>query len=146
MNRRSFLISFGKLGFAAISGWVVLKPLEKVAQASGLLGRVSAHPKLRDGLQIKPFRNGYQISRVGQNAERICYINDSGYNVLRHVNGKNTVDAISSHILGHRECSAADAAKCSAGVARFVAELGIAGLLEEPFRVQVVQAEYSQKA
>jgi hypothetical protein len=143
MTRRTFLITLGKIGVTAISGWVIpssLKSIVKVVSSSNLSVEC---PALKSGLELRAVEDGVQIfdrKNLSHTKPR-CFVNAAGYSVIKLLNGKNGLENISRHLLGDKKVTVAEVDKCTAGIAQFVAELGMAGLLKAPFHVEIVNAE-----
>lgn len=139
MNRRKFLYSIAG-GTAAIAGWVLIPgftdlPISKRRSddpfCPGLAGQIAFRTTPRGGEVMRADDQGVE--------QVVCEVNEFGLSIVRNLNGKNTLQDLARELhagfdpehLGHTEAS----------VASFLAILAQAGVLSEPFFVNLHASE-----
>jgi hypothetical protein len=73
----------------------------------------------------------------------VCAVNHLGLRVIKHMDGEKTVEDIARDLLVHLDAPRSDTESFKSSVAMFMAELASAGLLSQPFFVDIHAREIS---
>ncbi|HNY30149.1 MAG TPA: PqqD family protein [Fibrobacteria bacterium] len=139
-SRRKFLIA---LGAGAMAGWLA---------SPGILPRISptrprnhgGHcPVLADGIAPRTTARARELVRIDSSRaiHVVGEINESAWKVLSRMDGLHTVEDIARAMATSHPSGDPDA--CRSAIALFLAELAMAGLLAEPFHVDIHRTEFS---
>jgi len=132
LSRRNFEIAFGAAVGSGILGYLLVRPAP-APQPAPIVN--SPRPRLRKGLAFEgPAADGLTSVRLPDGS--LCAVNAPGAEVLRCLDGAHTIEQI-ARAAGQRAGVAADAS-LTARMACFVAQLGAAGFLDQPFYAQIV--------
>jgi hypothetical protein len=143
-TRRQFVYAVGGVVGISVAGWVLLDRVRgrpgHVASSETL---VPSRPKLRSDLTIQADVDGANIYRTldGTKTELVCRVNESGLHLLREVDGRHTVSELARSLLAKMGRSPDLIESTESTVAAFLAELGAAGLLIQPFYTNIERAE-----
>lgn len=139
VRRRDFLYVLA-VGTAAVAGWVLLprRPSAPPAPTDNPF-----HPQIAREFRVRQTTSGGEILRPdGRGGEHVvCQVNACGFTIVEHLDGKHTLDEIARGIHGGH--AAEDLGHTTASVASFLATLAQAGILSEPFFVNLESAEVS---
>ncbi|MDR0749676.1 MAG: PqqD family protein [Tannerellaceae bacterium] len=135
MDRRDFLFRLGLGTTLSIAGVFTVDD----ALPAGFTGSQelpeppSGFPELSKDV-AKRFEDDKLILSGGRTN---CYVNKTGGKVIEWMDGKNSLQAISSHISEYYSVEHTDTLESS--VAMFICQLGEAGLLASPFYVTMYE-------
>jgi len=139
MNRREFLYAVGS-ATTGIAGWVLIpgysSPHSQKEQAD-----IDFCPRLAKDISFRRMRGGGEFVRSDELGAPsvVCYINACGLKVIEELNGEQTVQDLAEKI--HEGFNPAKLEQTEASVASFLALLAQAGLLAEPFFVNLHAVE-----
>ena len=139
-TRRHFLYLMGSAAGVALGGWVLDLSIKEADMVEMTSSAGASLPCLRSGLTIIPTESGAEIFENGR-GEPVCGVNRIGLRVLEQLNGKKTVEELASDMRSYTSEPDTDLEKIQSNVARFIAELGSAGLLRDPFYVNIYNRE-----
>ena len=139
MNRKEFLYALGS-GAGAIAGWVFIPGCTNLPSPKG---RADSHfcPRLAKDVAWRRIPGGGELAEPDEKGTLrvVCRANGYGLKVIEGLNGRNTVQALAEKI--HKGFDPAQLEHTEASVASFLATLAQAGLLSEPFFVDLYAAE-----
>ncbi|MGE5458855.1 MAG: hypothetical protein ACM3NJ_00235, partial [Methanobacterium sp.] len=99
-------------------------------------------PSLKEELSIIHIENGAEIiTEQGSRRKTLCQINQAGQLVLKHMNGKNSVEEISRLAARELNILPQEIQPFSSGIAAFIAALGEACLLKQGYYVNIYRRE-----
>ncbi len=139
MNRRTFTYAVGGVA-AGIAGWVLVprcsKPRPEQDPADS-----GFRPRLAEDVTYQEALRGAEIVRPDEQGEPrvVCQVNECGLKLLERMNGEQTLHNLAAGI--HEGSDPATLGHTEASVALFVAMLAQAGLLSEPFFVNLHSVE-----
>lgn len=141
MNRRDFLFTLGR-GSVGLAGWVLLGNLIPTPARSEPPG--SDHcPRLVKNVVLK-YDNGVgellQPDTTGS-LVILCQTNAMGWRLVEHLDGKHSIQSLTNLI--HTGYDSVYLEKTETAVVSLIAMLAQAGLLEEPFFVNIHSIETS---
>jgi len=139
MNRAEFLISVGG-ATAVIAGWVLFPAVGR-AQKDRESATIEAHPRLAPDFNLRVTNDGGELIWQVERGKPVVvgHLNDQGSTVVANMDGRTTIQDLARTI--HRGSDPAKLNQTEASVALFLATLAQAGLLAEPFYVNVHEAE-----
>jgi hypothetical protein len=139
MNRREFLYALGG-GSAAIIGWVLLPGLSQPSHAMPA-PQGEFRPRLAPGISYRMTPDGGQILRTvsGGLPSIVGQLNDHGLRLVEALDGTRSVSQLAAHLRGRAEPR--HQANTETAVVKFLATLAQAGLLTEPFFVNLYDAQ-----
>ena len=141
-TRRAFLYAVGGAAGAAIAGWVLISQTRRPRTPSLPSENSPRGPALSRDLAITPTADGADVLRAGHSGKSpVCRVNDLGRYLLEQMDGRKSVSALARSLRARLQSPPADVERFQSGVAAFIAELGKAGMLEEPFYVNIYNGE-----
>lgn len=141
MNRRRFLYAIGSAA-AGIAGWALIPEGPAPQIWVGRPGAVSG-PRLADGVLLRSWQDGIEILRPDDAGEPrpVCRVNACGRMLIGELDGRRSLQELAESM--HRGFDPARLGHTEASVAAFLAVLAQAGLLAEPYFVNLHAAETS---
>lgn len=139
MNRREFLYALGS-GTAAIAGWVLIPGYTNLPSQKDHTD-IYFCPRLAKDIAVRRIQGGGELMQPDEQGmlRVVCYVNEFGLKVIEDLNDRNTIQTLAGKI--HKGFNPAQLEHTEASVASFLATLAQAGLLSEPFFVNLHAAE-----
>jgi hypothetical protein len=139
LNRAQFLFALGS-ATAGIVGWVLCPALGRT-QPGAESAQIASHPRLAPGLTLRLTGDGGELVQLDERGETLTvgHLNDYGSAVVEGMDGKRTVQDLARRI--HQGFDPEKLDETEASVALFLVTLAQAGLLAEPFYVNVHEVE-----
>jgi hypothetical protein len=141
VSRREFLVAFAG-GTATIAGAFLLPAW---AQQPGIAvpKENTFHPTLAGRYAIRRTAPGGVIFTTDEHGvdQIVCEVNEHGFTILSNLDGKTTLHSL-ARIL-HADRDPIHLEHTEASVAAFVALMAQAGILSEPFYVNILAAEFT---
>ncbi len=140
LSRRDFLIVLGGAGLS-IAGWVAAPKLFK---AVNNLAKGSQTPSLLDCLSIRDTLDGCELYDMTDtlNPTLVSQVNPVGGAILHAMNGRNSLEEIVQSTARALPEAPENAEEFASKVALFITKMAEAGLVSEPFYVNLTKAEY----
>lgn len=138
INRRDFLFSIGS-ATAGIAGWIIIP--EAINPLIGKKTKKDFCPGLVNDIILRETAGGGNILKQDEQSafHVVCDVNEWGLKILKNLNGKHTIQEIAADL--HRGYDPEKLGHTQASVASFLAILAQAGLLTEPFFVNLHAVE-----
>jgi hypothetical protein len=138
MSRRDFMLSVGS-ATAVISGWVLVPGC--TIPHSGKNSGKGFCPKLADGISSREIPGGGELLQLDERGawQIVGHVNEYGLKILKSLNGNHTLQNLAAEL--HQGFDPAKLGQTEASVASFLAILAQAGLLAEPFFVNLHAVE-----
>ncbi len=139
MSRREFLYAVSS-ATAGIAGWVLIPACDKPDSSNGRAYN-GFGPKLVSDVTIRRTDEGGELLRPDEQGlqQVVCHVNRYGLRVITGLDGKQTVQNLAGMLCA--SLNPAMLAQTEASVALFLATLAQAGLLAEPFFVNLHAVE-----
>lgn len=139
MNRAEFLFAVGG-ATAGIAGWVVFPAFcsdEIEIEPDG----TTSNPQLAPGVSFQRTDDGVELVRPAEGGARVVvgHLNEHGSKVVASMNGQRSTQDLAQMIHGGFDPAILD--ETETAVAMFLVTLAQAGLLAEPFYVNVHAVE-----
>ena len=137
VNRRHFLYSIAGSA-TAIAGWVLI-PGCKSTPISQSHRENNFYPQLADGIVFQKTKSGGELINLNDQKQVVCEVNEYGLKILEDLDGKNTLQDLAGKL--HTGFDPEHLEHVEASVASFLADLAQAGVLSEPFFVNLYSSE-----
>ena len=118
-------------------------PIKDTYEFKEQLGQPGQYGKAVKGLRIESGNNSAMIYRVseGNAGKPICKVNRIGMHILLDIDGRKTVKELALSLMDKIDLSPPDPETFLSSIALFLAEPGMAGILAEPFFVNIQRHE-----
>jgi len=139
MNRKECLYSVAA-GTAAIVGWVLFPGCVRPPVSLRKTG-TPCHPKVAKNVLFRKTADGGDLMRLDDQgvAQVVCHVNEHGSPIVQNLNGTNTLHGLAVKLLAGFDRPLLE--HTMAAVASFLSLLAQAGLLSEPFFVNLEASE-----
>jgi hypothetical protein len=141
LDRRSFLFTLAESG-AALSGWILFGQLP--SSSDQVRSREPGYaPRLAAGVCFRRAEGGGRILRIDPQGSEdvVCEANSDACTILESLDGHRTVRELAECLRAGSPTHPVDYSE--AAVASFLAMLAQAGLLAEPYHVNLQSAVYT---
>jgi hypothetical protein len=138
-NRREFLYALGG-GTGAIAGWVLIPRCARPPFSKDHTN-IDFCPRLAKDIALRRIQGGGELMRRDeQGVQRVvCRVNEFSLKVIEDLNGRESIRALAGKL--HKGFNPAYLEHTEASVASFLAMLAQAGLLSDPFFVNLYAEE-----
>ena len=151
ISRRNFLYVLAGSSGALISGYFLasgehstqpVEPPVGIAETAPAPSDARVCPRLAGNLVRGHHEEMESFTHTGPDGEVVCAVNNYGALVLNQLDGSKTIEEVARELANSKGLPTTQTMVAS--VARFVADAGAAGLLQEPFHAMIVYQTTSE--
>lgn len=141
LNRREFLNSIAG-GAAVIAGWALIPGGGNLPLSADCSDNLFCPNLVRQAVFRQTANGGEVMLTTPQGLPQVvCEVNQCGSTIIKYLNGKNTLQSLAKKV--HAGFDPKYLEHTQASVASFLALLAQAGVLSEPFFVNIHASEFT---